>query len=377
MVQIATVSRRGYVKDGKTWDDVSVTHENGELLGTVQVQINQSEYSHDEALKAAGYGPYKWDFELSDNPTIPIEKLFFNGHNAPLHSVEVVEDFDPTEALGASRYRHTYEEGRHLDALLVNKGSDVLVVYLHGATFRKKTRLPRFERLATLSREDVSSIYFSDPTMHLHERVMLGWYTGWKGVNAQQHIADWAIAAAQKIGASHIVVAGASGGGFASLQVSGLIPDSVCLTFNPSTKIHEYYTNGDPGVRGAQRDYIRYVHPEVVTGKIDSMDLDPDWTVTLGDEVSAIRRYSKPVLNWVLFVNNINDWHIEQHFEPFMESARKGGNVDRIQVLDYEMGYGHFPPKTPEFMGGLAAAIDWSRSPNKESWKAPLNWTKE
>lgn len=374
MVHIASVTRRSYIKDGKTWDDVTISHENGELVGTVTVQINQSEYSHSEAVDAAGYGPFVWDFELQDSHTIPVEKLFFNGHNAPLHQVDSIEKFSPSPALGASRYRHTYEEGHHLDSLLVNKDSDVLVVYLHGATFRKKTRLPRFERLATLSKENVSSMYFSDPTMHRHDRVMLGWYTGWQGVDVQQHIADWAMSAAHQIGAKHIVVAGASGGGFASLQVSALIPDSVCLTFNPSTKIHEYYTNGDPTIRGAQRDYIRYVHPEMIVGKIDSMDLDPDWTETLGDEVSAIRRYGKPIQNWVLFVNNINDWHIEQHFEPFMESAQQGGNTDRIQVLEYEMGHGHFPPKTPEFMGGLATAIEWSRCSDKASWVAPKDW---
>lgn len=377
MVDIASVSRRGYIKDGKTWDDVSITRRDGELLGTVPVQISQGQCSHDEALEAAGYHQYKWDFELQDSPTIPIDKLFYNGHNAPLQQVNDLNDFFPSGNSGASRYRHTYEPGHHLDALLVNKKSDVLIVYLHGATFRKRTRLPRFERLATLSQEDVSSMYFSDPTMYRHERVMLGWYTGWKGVDVQQHIADWAMIAAQEIGAKHIVVAGASGGGFAALQVSGLIPDSICLTFNPSTKIHEYYTNGDPGIRGAQRDYIRYVHPEVVVGKIDSMDLDPDWTTNLGDEVSAIRRYGKPVSNWVLFVNNINDWHIEQHFDPFMESARQGGNTNRIQVLEYEMGHGHFPPKNPEFMGALAAAIEWSRSSNKAQWVAPTQWVRE
>lgn len=282
MTNIATVTKPNYIKDGKTWDDVTITHESGELIGTVPVQLNQSDYTHDEAIEAAGYGPIVWDFELEKTPTIPIKKLFFNGHNAPVHNIENPNDFTVSTDLGASRYRHTYEDGHHLDALLVNKASDVLVVYLHGATFRKTTRLPRFERLATLTKEDVSSMYFSDPTLYRHERVMLGWYTGWQGVDVQQHIADWAMSAAKKIGAKHIVVAGASGGGFASLQVSGLIPDSVCLTFNPSTKIHGYFVNGDPGIKGAQRDYIRYVHPEVIDGNIASMDLDPDWSSALG-----------------------------------------------------------------------------------------------
>lgn len=367
MTQIASLTRRGYKEDGKLWDEVTIT-KHGLVVGVIPVHISKTAPTHDETLENAGFDAYTWDFELETGPTIPLDKLFFNGHNAPIHKVEELSAFSPTSELGAARYQYEYDDTKHLDALLVNKGSDVLVVHLHGATVREHTKLPRFERLATLSNEDVSALYFSDPTLLTGEKIQLTWYTGWPGEDVQAQIAEWTRITARKLGVRRVIVAGSSGGGFASLQISALLPGSLAATFNPQTSIHKYYVGGDPNVRGVQRAYIRNVHPEIADGPIEKMDLTPDWTLDLGVETSVVRRYSAPVDNHVLFVQNVNDWHYQQHYEPFLEACAKAGNSEQVRLLTYDGPKQHVAPGTKEFIMGMKEALEWVRELPPVTW---------
>src|SRR5699024_8399640 len=94
---------------------------------------------------------------------LPLSELDQSGSNAPLVHINDVAGFSPLSGLGVSRYRYSYPHSRHLDSLLVAKESDTLIVQFHGAVNREKVMLPRFERLATLSSQNVSSMYFADP----------------------------------------------------------------------------------------------------------------------------------------------------------------------------------------------------------------------
>ena len=192
------------------------------------------------------------------------EELQGGGQNAPITTVNSIESFEPDSALGASRYRHTLDNGAHFDALLVNKRADVLVVSFHGATDREKNTLPRFERLRSFLGHDVSSMYFADPALWINHKnyFQLAWFTGWEGFDAQRVAAEWALKAARAIGATRILFTGASGGGFVALQVSALIPGSVALSFNPQTSIYGYLALGYAW--GAQKNYRNVVWPEQI-----------------------------------------------------------------------------------------------------------------
>lgn len=161
-----------------------------------------------------------------------MENLDLFGTNAPVRKVENIFNFIPESGLGAVRYRGEIEPEVYLDAIIANKGSDILVVGLHGAVDRVKTQLPRFERLRSVLGEDVSSMFFSDASLWKADNLQLAWYTGWEGVDEHQIVADWAVAAANAIGAKKIIFTGSSGGGFAALQISSLVPKSLSLAFN-------------------------------------------------------------------------------------------------------------------------------------------------
>lgn len=109
---------------------------------------------------------------------VPIDSIE-SASEAPVNFLGSTDPFEPVAELGVSRFSAQCPRETALDALLVNKGSDVLVVGLHGATVRSKFTLPRFEWFRTLRKTEYNSLYFSDPTLCLSPKLELAWYTGW------------------------------------------------------------------------------------------------------------------------------------------------------------------------------------------------------
>lgn len=143
---------------------------------------------------------------------IVMDALEQGGANAPVHDFSALRGSAPE---GAFRLQEQVEHDTPLDALVVNRRTDVVVVSLHGALSRASTELPRFERLRTLLAHDVSTIFFGDPTLHLSAEIQLAWYTGWAGVDVHSLIASRTEQIAAAIGAKTIIFTGSSGGGFA------------------------------------------------------------------------------------------------------------------------------------------------------------------
>lgn len=280
-------------------------------------------------------------------PAIPPEELALGGLNAPVNECGLHPEFECSGERSAARYRHTLPGGQYLDALLVNKESDTMVVAFHGALDRKTHTLPRFEWLRTLNGLPVSTMYVGDPTLWMGEQVRLSWYVGWPEFDAQKAIAEWAVAAARAVGASRVVFTGSSGGGFAALQVSALVPGSVALPFNAQTMIYQYRPHGR---FWTQRALMRAAWPNLVPGGLDAFDFATDWTALADDRMSAVRRYAQPVPNRTRFVINRNEDHYAGHYLPWLEAAHAGGNQDRVEGIVYEGGEIHGPPSPKVFI---------------------------
>ena len=295
---------------------------------------------------------------MSDSRPLPVEEVGEGGLDVPPRPVHDVAGLEPAKGLGATSYRHEFSNGLPLDALLVNAGSNVLVVSFHGALNRAAYSLPRYERLSTLLRTRYSSMYLGDPALHLTTDLQLSWYAGWKGCDLYPILASWTTRAAQAIGASTIVYSGSSGGGFAALQTSALVPGSVALVFNPQTAIASYLSEGTS--RGAQRIFVDSVMPELAPDGFAALPHDEDWSLPLGDRLSALRRYARPVENSVYYAQNPNDFHHDHHYVPFLTAAAKGDNLGRVKVHEYDGRDGHAPPVPEVFTEALEGAVSWS-----------------
>ncbi|USQ79810.1 hypothetical protein NF556_19835 [Ornithinimicrobium faecis] len=297
---------------------------------------------------------------MSIEPQVtPISDIADGGGNVPVTVVPDLEHFRPIDRLGASRYRATLADGLPLDSLLLNRGSDVLVVSLHGALDRTRFTLPRFERLNSIKDRDVSSLYLSDSCLHLDGHIQLAWFTGTRDVDLYEILARFVTTTAASIGATRIIFAGASGGGFASLQLAPLVPDSIALAFNPQTSVVDYLSGGTS--LGAQRVYVQVVMPHLAPDGWQALDKDEDWSAPLGDRLSPKLRYSSPVDCKVLYVQNPHEFHYTDHYMPFLAAAARGGNLHKIRANEYAGDTRHNPPPLPIFHDNLDQAIAWSR----------------
>lgn len=276
---------------------------------------------------------------------IPVTEVDAGGHNAPISSQDKLIA-KPISDEGAFRLQTSLNQNINLDSLVVNKQSDVLLVSFHGATNRETTHLPRFERLRTLIDYEVSSMFYSDATLQLNDSMQLAWFSGWEGEDLQWRIALEIVQVAAAIGASKIILSGSSGGGFAALQVSALIPQSVAVAFNAQTEISKYKADGTSS--GVVRQYLSSVWPKISECLSPPHSVENEsWSQHIDDRVSALRRYSVKRPNRVYIVQNMEEFHYEDHFLPFIETARVAGN-DVIPSTNSE-GPKHNPPHPETF----------------------------
>lgn len=291
---------------------------------------------------------------------LPIDEIEQGGTNVPVTELPNIEEFNPTSEIGASRYLAPLPDGLPLEALLVNKASDVLVVSLHGATDRAKYSVPRFEWLKSLLNTEYSAFYLSDPTLRVREDLQLAWYTGSAELDLYPILAEWARRAADAVGAKGVLFVGSSGGGLAALQVSTYVPGSMALPFSCQTSIANYLIGGTR--MSAQREYVSAVMPHLAPGGEWSLKPDVDWSLPLGERSSALVRYTKPQQNFVHYVQNTRDYpHMEQHYEPFRKVIEAGPNKDRVRFDLYDGPENHNPPWPDVFSSRLDAAASWLR----------------
>lgn len=289
--------------------------------------------------------------------SLPIDELEVGGANAPVNCVRSLDDLPDSFPAGATRLRWEIAPDIPLDVLVINKRHDLSIVSFHGATDRSKTTLPRFERLRTLLDFEYNSIFVSDATLHLDPRIWLTWYTGWGQHNLHEFLAQVLTKLEQTMGASRTILSGSSGGGFASLQISALMPNSACLAFNPQTDLGNYLVEGK--YYSQQKDYVRTVWPDIWSTFSKPEDIaGSNWTQKADQRVSALSTYATPRDNRVYLVQNIEEDHYEDHFLPFVRAAWEGGNSENLTLWLNRQGQRHVVPTFDMFCRYLEMTVN-------------------
>lgn len=238
-----------------------------------------------------------------------------------------------------------------LDAALTRRDSDTLIVTFHGALDRAKYTIPRFERARTTEPFGTSCLYWADPSLWLDESLSLAWYTGAGDLDLPALLADRSLAVARILGARRIIFTGSSGGGFAALQTSALVHGSTALVFNPQTSISRYWQT-------VQRKYLDICQPAAIKGSADDFDFSYDWSESLDDRFSAVRRYTASTQNDVHYWTNTNDWHHTKHFRPFRDAERRGApQTSRLAAHAYAGAKGHHTPSSDLFSEAMAQCL--------------------
>lgn len=252
------------------------------------------------------------------------------------------------------RFGGELKSAGHLDAAFVRRQSDTLIVTFHGALDREKFEIPRFERARSTEEFNASCLYWADPSLWLDSELALAWYTGTEHLDLSALLANLSTEVARSIGAQRIIFTGSSGGGFAALQASAQVPGSTALVFNPQTAIFRYWSQ-------AQRKYLSVCAPSVLPANPEDMDFKSDWSETLDDRYSAVRRYATETESHVVYWTNVNDWHHEKHFQPFRAAiANSSASAERLTVREFDGPSGHNVPTAEIFKDALSECLEIS-----------------
>ena len=221
------------------------------------------------------------------------------------------------------------------------------MVTFHAALTRKGMSLPMFAGAKVTSDNNVNRIFVSDPGLYSGDDVTLAWFSGTSALPLQStmpRILDHLMEAA---GGERTLFWGPSAGGFAALFYSRFFPGSLAVPINPQTILSNFgyknqriYTSAAFGARSHGE------HENIFANRICS-DLR--------------RHYGGELTNYVLYIQNSTDHHVEQHMEPFLSSL---ASSDRIRIImGSEWGEGHVAPPADRIRGILAAMTnpqtDW------------------
>lgn len=191
--------------------------------------------------------------------------------------------------------------------------SDELFVSFHGSIPPSRPVYPRFERVASLRKKTRAMMAFADPTILVDDtrKMSLSWYLGGPGWDPIPPILRAVRRAQGKTGAKHVAFVGGSGGGYAALRASALVPGSMAFVQDPQTKISAYY-------------------PASVTAYTDAVW--PGWArgellAAFPDRFDMVEHYrSMPLDNFVYYAQSAKDPnHVELHYTPFKEACRLQG----------------------------------------------------
>jgi hypothetical protein len=229
--------------------------------------------------------------------------------------------------LSERRSTHVLELGPIALPMLFHQGdTDSLVVVLHGALNRAKTKLPRFERVRSLTGIGANVLAFGDPTLDLDPSLTLGWYLGTRGVDLHEVIGRSVARVAEQTDARRVILLGSSGGGFAALHLAALLPDATAVVMNPQTDVSRYHA------RFSRRAL------DVIFGEGAGQEDKLRRRISVAERYATAHRVGR-----IRYVMNRGDiHHLEEHARPLWETLQDG-QVD-LEVTWLDLGNGHVSP---------------------------------
>lgn len=239
-----------------------------------------------------------------------------------------------------------------LDFHLELRDSPVLLVVFHGALNRAKYKLPRFEYQSTLRNVPYNMLFIADPTLYIHESIQLGWYVGSEIDDAHAGIAALVTAVASTIGTSSVVLVGSSGGGFAALATSILLPGSTVLAFSPQTAIERYH-------RGYSTRLSSLAFPESSRDEASINQFEKRFSLC------SLYRHSERQ-NRIWYVQNTGDpLHFKEHLLPFASALGLDLSAGIAATADtrVDMAYlreGHGVASKNEMLDYVRRAVEWT-----------------
>lgn len=263
---------------------------------------------------------------------------------------------------------HTISFGERVTDVLVEKQgeSEVGIFSFSPAITSPGVTRPYFVGAGILSDLPAHRVYLSDPSLELNDELALAWFAGNREQttmsNDIQQIIESIIS---DLGIRHPVFIGTSGGGFAALKHSSLTPGSLAMVVNPQTDLLRYH-------KQHVARYAKYAWGMTYEKAVDVLGK------RIGTQV--IEKYSEPLDNTVLWLQNIqDDHHVDVHMKPLLTEVHK---MNRVLVrLGRDWGEGHQPAPKETQVSLLESIVNcngnwsqvWKDNPNFEDPSSVLS----
>ncbi|MFI2565663.1 hypothetical protein [Paenarthrobacter sp. NPDC018779] len=235
----------------------------------------------------------------------------------------------------------TIDGAEPLDIFYLPTGSETTVVSFHAAIASHDATLPMFSGFKVTQDHSPNQIFVSDPGLLASDELTIGWFSGTQELPLQSLLPKVLGKLIDHAGGNRTLFWGPSAGGFAALFYSRYFPGSLAVPVNPQTilsnfnEIHQRrYTEA---AFGAESDES---HIEVFSNTICT-DLR--------------QHYRGETPNYILYVQNETDPHVQLHMDPFLDSLE---SMDRVDTIMGNWGDGHIAPSSEELREIMSSMTD-------------------
>jgi hypothetical protein len=254
---------------------------------------------------------------------------------------------DIPNKLNEGLYSFTYKNFEY-DFLYRPSKEKRLFVLLSGYADRAKFDPPVFQRWTWSRYFPGHCLYISDPTLKLHKDLGLAWYVGTREEEILPIIVQIIknVAIKLDIPLRNVIVYASSGGAFAALHLSALIPEVITVAINPQIDITQYRN-------GTVKRFLCRCFDGINPG---------DAILEYPNRLSIIPICTKLLNNRVIYVQNkLDTHHYEDHFKVFAKEIGLNDSnnykVKKIEAILFEHPGSHAKAETPEVFQAIMEKI--------------------
>ncbi|WP_146112873.1 hypothetical protein [Arthrobacter sp. MYb214] len=246
--------------------------------------------------------------------------------------------------------------GLSLDFYAQLGSNDELVVTFMGANLPNNNFYPKFSRISSMRGRASALIAFADPTMKMDvdQKMLLSWYLGGAGFDPALPILKAIKKAQGKTGSKHVIFIGGSGGGYAALRISAMMPGSMAFVQEPQTNIANY-------IESVVNTYFQIAWPG--WNRHSLLQAFPE-------RFDMVRHYhQRNPENFVYYAQSVEDTsHVTNHYMPFKDATglrsddgvSPRGNMMFSLYRGQVSGHGKITPA--EYDEHLSKALEFWRS---------------
>jgi len=258
-----------------------------------------------------------------------------------------IQDFFATEGHKGNFAINLGDASLHLH--IVKREAPTLVVFFSAAVNRTVAITPPFFSGSGIGAKlSASYMCISDPCLELSSDLGLAWYAGADSLLLQHIIPDIIEKIARDFKVDSVILAGASGGGFASMYYASRIKNGQFFAVNPQTSILRY----------SRAHVERYAR--VCLGWDENSPLENCFSKI---DYDLIPIYINSTSTGGIYLQNATDDHVVKHARPFIEGI--GGSncvvdqtVNKVHYFERLWGAGHAALPAEHWITILTHMID-------------------